>query len=445
MAEWDALWINANLATMRPGGKAYGAIHEGALAVRDGRIAWIGREADLPAVPTRSARRVHDAGGRWITPGLIDCHTHLVFGGNRAGEFEQRLMGASYEEIARAGGGIRATVAATRAASEDDLTHTSKARLRRLCAEGVTTVEIKSGYGLDIESEIKTLKVARLLESLFPVTVKTTFLGAHALAPEYEGRQEAYVAFVCEHMLPAVAALGLADAVDAFCEHMAFTPAETERVFRAAGRHHLPVKLHADQLSDQGGASLAARFGAMSADHLEHANAEGIAEMAAAGTVAVLLPGAYYALEGTKLPPVAALRAHRVPIAVATDLNPGSSPAPSILLMLNMACTLFRLTPEEALAGVTRNAALALGLGDDRGVLAPGLRADLAIWDIAHPAELAYWIGFNLLSGTVKDGVATDWTASGRPPAPSRHSVSRELGRDGDRARDADSRGAAAK
>ena len=405
MAEWDALWINASLATMRPGGEAYGAVPEGALAVKDGRIAWVGHEADLPAAPDRSTGRVYDAGGRWITPGLIDCHTHLVFGGNRASEFELRLEGASYEEIARRGGGILSTVAATRAAGEEDLVHAAKARLGHLCAEGVTTVEIKSGYGLDIENEIKSLRVARRLDTLFPVTVKTTFLGAHALAPEYEGRQDAYVAFVCEDMLPAVAALGLADAVDAFCERIAFTPAETEQVFRAARRHELPVKLHADQLSDLGGAALAARFGGLSADHLEHTNAEGVAAMAAAGTVAVLLPGAHYALGETKLPPVAALRAHRVPIAIATDLNPGSSPAPSILLMLNMACTRFRLTPEEALAGVTRNAALALGLGHDRGVLAPGLCADFVIWDIAHPAELAYWIGFNPIAGVVKDGV----------------------------------------
>ncbi len=400
------MWVNANLATMRANGGAYGAVTGGALAVKDGRIAWVGPMADLPAPTRRSAAHVHDAEGRWITPGLIDCHTHLVFGGNRAGEFEQRLGGASYEDIGRAGGGIRATVAATRAAGEDELVRGAAARLGQLCAEGVTTVEIKSGYGLDIDSEIKSLRVARRLADLFPVSVTTTFLGAHALAPEYEGSRDAYVAFVCDDMLPEVAALGLADAVDAFCERIAFTPAETADVFRAARRHGLPVKLHADQLSDQGGAALAARFGALSADHLEHASADGIAAMAAAGTAAVLLPGAYYALGETTPPPVALLRSRGVPMAVATDLNPGSSPAASILLMLNMACTLFRLTPEEALAGVTRNAARALGLADDRGVLAPGLRADFAVWDIGHPAELAYWIGFNPIAAVVKDGVA---------------------------------------
>jgi imidazolonepropionase len=406
ISDWDAVWVNANLATMRPDGNAYGAVPEGALAVKGGRIAWIGPMAELPAAQRRSASREHDAEGRWITPGLIDCHTHLVFGGNRAGEFEQRLEGASYEEIGRAGGGIRATVAATRAAGEEDLVRNAAVRLGQLCAEGVTTVEIKSGYGLDAETEIKSLKAARRLGEMLPAEVTTTFLGAHALPPEYEGRQDDYVALVCGDMLPAVSALGLADAVDAFCERMAFTPAQTADVFRAAGEHGLPVKLHADQLSDQGGAALAASFGALSADHLEYANEEGIAAMAESGTVAVLLPGAYYALGETRPPPVAALRSRGVPMAVATDLNPGSSPAASILLMLNMACTLFRLTPEEALAGVTRNAARALGLGHDRGVLAPGLRADLALWDIGHPAELAYWIGFNPIAGVIRDGEA---------------------------------------
>ncbi len=418
MVRWDSLWVNARLATMAaaglpspersPGfaqaGDAYGSIEDGALAVADGRIAWVGPGADLPAPPGRCASNVHDAGGRWITPGLIDCHTHLVFAGDRAGEFQMRLEGASYEAIARAGGGIRATVAATGAAGEDQLFEAAAARLGQLIGEGVTTVEIKSGYGLDTESENKMLRVARRLGRELPVEVVTTHLGAHAVPAAFEGRQGAYVDLVCDEMLPAAAHDGLADAVDAFCEGIGFTPAETARVFEAARRLGLPVKLHADQLSDLGGAALAAGFGALSADHLEYASADGVAAMAEAGTVAVLLPGAYYFLGETRAPPVAELRARGVPIAIATDLNPGSSPAVSLLMMLNMACTLFRLTPAEALAGVTRNAAHALGLAADRGTLAPGKRADFALWDIAQPAELAYWLGGNPCAGVVRGG-----------------------------------------
>jgi len=380
----------------------------GALAVTDGRIAWVGARAGLPAPPERCAEKVTDAGGRWVTPGLIDCHSHLVFAGDRAGEFQMRLEGASYEDIARAGGGIRSTVAATRAAGEDRLFAAAAARLRRLLGEGVTTVEVKSGYGLDTESENKMLRVARRLGRELPVDVVTTHLGAHAVPAAFAGGQGAYADLVCEEMLPAAAREGLADAVDAFCEGIGFTPAETARVFEAARRLDLPVKLHADQLSDLGGAALAARFGALSADHLEYTSADGVAAMATAGTVAVLLPGAFYFLGEARAPPVAELRKRGVPIAVATDLNPGSSPALSLLTMLNMACTLFRLTPAEALAGVTRNAARALGLGADRGTLAPGKRADFALWDIAQPAELAYWLGGNPCAGVVRGGAAME-------------------------------------
>lgn len=399
--DWDTLWIDADLATMVEGGRPYGALPDGALGVKDGRIAWIGPRSDLPAPPERCAGRVIDAGGRWITPGLIDCHTHIVFGGDRAGEFELRLQGASYQEVARAGGGIRATVAATRQASEDELLRTASIRLGRLRAEGVTTVEVKSGYGLDTGNELKMLRIARRLGP----GITTTFLGAHALPPEFEGRPDAYIDLVCDEMIPRVAAEGLADAVDAFCETIGFSPEQTGRVFRAAADHGLPVKLHADQLSDSGGAALAAGHRALSADHLEYVSGEGVAAMAGAGCVAVLLPGAFYCLGETTVPPIEAFRRHRVPMAVASDANPGSSPTLSLLLMLNMACTLFRLTPEEALAGVTRNAAAALGLGGDRGTLAAGMRADLVLWDIANPAELAYWIGLNPCAGVVRDGV----------------------------------------
>jgi len=403
---WDAIWLNGRLATLS-GGAPYGAIEDGAVAVADGRIAWVGPRAELPGAPETLARNVHDLEGRWLTPGLIDCHTHLVYGGDRAAEFEQRLKGASYAEIAEAGGGIVSTVAATRAASEDDLLCAARPRLDALLAEGVTTVEIKSGYGLDLENELKQLRVARALGAALPVTVKTTFLGAHALPPEFAERAEDYIDAVVV-MLPEIAASGLADAVDAFCETIGFSPEQTARVFEAAGAQGLPVKLHADQLSDLGGAALAARYGALSADHLEFTGAEGVAAMAAAGTVAVILPGAFYALRETQVPPVAAFRAAGVPIALATDCNPGSAPVTSLLLMLNMGCTLFRLTPEEALAGVTRHAATALGLGATHGTLAPGKAADFAIWNIERPAELAYRIGFNPLAYAVKSGVVRE-------------------------------------
>jgi len=400
--QWDALWIDARLATMAAAG--YGAVEDGALAISDGHIAWLGRRADLADRPERLARAVHEAGGRWITPGLIDCHTHIVYGGDRAGEFEQRLNGATYEEIARAGGGIRSTVAATRAASLDELVASARRRLRPLLAEGVTTIEVKSGYGLEREAEIKMLRAARALGTVEPVTVRTTFLGAHALPVEYAGRADAYIDQLCADALPAAASQGLVDAVDAFCETIGFTPAQTERMFEAAKQLGLPVKLHAEQLSDQGGAALAARHGALSADHLEHVSEAGVAAMAASGTVAVLLPGAFYFLRETKLPPIDLLRRHGVPIAIATDCNPGSSPATSLLLMLNMACTLFRMTPEEALAGVTRHAARALGLQASHGTLEPGKVADFVLWDVARPAELAYRIGFNPCAQVVRGG-----------------------------------------
>ena len=409
MADWDTVRINANLATMTTGTTPYGAIADAAIATRGDRIAWIGPMADLPGKPDTLADDVIDLAGKWITPGLVDCHTHLVFGGSRAGEFEKRLQGVSYEEIARAGGGIVSTMSATRAASEDQLVTAGLPRLSNLVREGVTTVEIKSGYGLETEAEMKQLAAARTLGQKLPVGVQTTFLGAHALPPEFGGRQKDYIDLVIEEMLPAVAKSGTADAVDAFCESIGFTTAETEAVFEAARSHDLPVKLHAEQLSDLGGAALAAKFGALSADHLEFVSEDGIRAMAASGTVAVLLPGAYYILRETQLPPVDLFRKHNVPIAIASDFNPGSSPIPSLLLMLNMSCTLFRMTPEEALAGATRNAARALGLQADRGTLEGGKRADLAVWNIEQPAELAYWAGYNPLNTLVHNGAAIDF------------------------------------
>lgn len=401
---WDTLWVDLRLATMAPGGAAYGAIADAALAISGDRIAWLGPMSDLPGAPNAVARVVHEGGNRWMTPGLIDCHTHLVFGGDRAREFELRLGGASYEDIARAGGGIVSTVSATRAASEDALLAAARGRLTGFLREGVTTIEIKSGYGLNIDDELKMLRVARRLGETLPVSVVTSFLGAHAVPPEYAGRQGDYVDLVCDEMLPAVAHSGLADAVDAFCETIAFTPAETERIFALARRLGLRVKLHADQLSDLGGSGLAARFGALSADHIEYASEDSVRAMAASGTVAVLLPGANYFLRERQMPPMEALRKHGVPVAIASNCNPGSAPVLSLLLMLSMAAMLFRMTPEEALAGVTRNAARALGLSD-RGMLAPGLRADLALWDIEHPAELAYWIGRNPCVAVIQAGL----------------------------------------
>jgi imidazolonepropionase len=400
---WDALWTNARVATLAGG--RYAAISPGAIAASAGRIAWVGPAAALPGAPEKLAREVHDLDGRWVTPGLVDCHTHLVYAGDRSHEFELRLQGASYEEIARAGGGIVSTVAATRDASEHSLFDVSSRRLERLLGEGVTTIEIKSGYGLRTDAELKQLRVARRLGESAPVAVRATFLGAHAVPPELEGRTDDYVALVCDEMLPAVAAAGLADAVDAFCEGIAFSPEQTSRVFERAQSLGLPVKLHADQLSDLGGAALAARFGALSADHLEYTSEAGVRAMAQAGTVAVLLPGAFYFLRETKLPPVQALRDAGVPIAISTDCNPGSSPLTSILLTMNMACTLFRLTPEEALAGATCHAARALGLTDTHGTLAPGKVCDLAVWDVAEPAALAYAMGANPCVGVVNAGI----------------------------------------
>jgi imidazolonepropionase len=409
--DFDALWIDVHLATLAPDAPGYGEIRDGAIAVRDGRIAWLGRRGDIPSGST--ARVTEDGGGRWLSPGLVDCHTHIVYAGNRSDEFEDRLNGVTYEEVARRGGGILATVKATRAAAEAELLAASAPRVESLLAEGVTTIEIKSGYGLDRDSEGKMLRVARTIEEMLPVRVRTTFLGAHALPPEFAGRPDDYIGAVCDDMLPALAREGLIDAVDAFCDTIGFSPAQTERVFRTARALSLPVKLHAEQLSDQHGAALAARYGALSADHLEWLGADDIAAMAAAGTVAVLLPGAFYYLRETRLPPVQALRDAGVPIAVSTDCNPGSSPIMSLLTAMNMACTLFRLTPLEAIRGVTINAARALGIADDVGSLEVGKAADFALYDIARPADLAYAVGFNPCAAVVNAGVArTPFAAS---------------------------------
>lgn len=391
----DTLWTDARLATMSGGGP--GVVEGGAVAAKNGRIVFAGRAADAPA-----AARTVRCDGRWITPGLIDCHTHIVHGGDRAAEFEARLAGASYEEVAQAGGGIVSTMRATRAASEEELVASALPRLDALLAEGVTTVEVKSGYGLDTPSEAKMLRAARALGGVRDVRIVTSFLGAHAVPPEYAGDSDGYIDLVCREMIPAVA--DLADAVDGFCEGIAFSPEQIARVFEAAKAHGLPVKLHAEQLSNLHGAALAARHGALSADHLEYLDEAGIAALAAGGTVATLLPGAFYFLRETRVPPVAGLRAAGVPIALATDCNPGSSPLTSILLALNMAATLFRMTVEECLLGVTAHAARALGLQDAVGTLAPGKACDLAIWDIERPAELVYRIGFNPLWMRVRNG-----------------------------------------
>ena len=378
----DGLWHNLRLAD---GGTA------NALAVQHGQIAWMGALADLP--PAFADLPRIDARGALATPGLVDCHTHLVYGGQRANEFAMRLAGASYEEVAKAGGGIVSSVKATRAASEDDLYAQAAPRLQQLLDDGVCAIEIKSGYGLSLEHERKQLRVARRLGADYGVTVRTTLLGAHALPPEYADRSQDYIDLVCHEMLPTLHADGLVDAVDVFCERIAFSLAETEQVFQAAQSLGLPVKLHAEQLSDMGGSALAARYGALSCDHIEHLSADGIAAMRAAGTVAVLLPGAYYTLRDTHLPPIAALRAAGVPMAVSTDHNPGTSPALSLLLMANMACTLFRLTVPEALAGITSHAARALGLQDTHGAIAAGLPANFVLWDLQEPSELVYWLG----------------------------------------------------
>ncbi|KQN04953.1 imidazolonepropionase [Sphingobium sp. Leaf26] len=394
----DRVWRHARLATMT--GDDMGLVEDGLIASRDGIILYAGPASTAPAW---DATAVVDCGGRWVTPGLIDCHTHLVHGGDRAQEFEMRLAGASYEEIARAGGGILSTMRATRAASEDALVEQALPRIDALIAEGTTTIEVKSGYGLCADSEIRMLRAARRLGRERRVGITTTFLGAHALPPEYADDADGYITMLCDDLLPQVAALGLADAVDAFCEGIGFTPAQTARMFAAAARHGLPVKLHAEQLSNLHGAALAARHDALSADHLEYLDQDGIAAMAVNGTVATLLPGAYYFVRETRLPPIESLRRAGVPIALATDCNPGTSPLTSLLLVMNMGATLFRLTVAECLTGVTRNAARALGLSD-RGTLEPGKRCDLAIWDIERPAELVYRMGLNPLHARIWSG-----------------------------------------
>jgi imidazolonepropionase len=401
MTEWDTLLTDLNLATMRLGGGPYGQIENAAIAIADGNIAWVGAKADLPATVARKARSL---GGRWATPALIDCHTHLVFGGNRAAEFEQRLQGVTYEDIARTGGGIMSTVKATRRATMAELLGSAAARLEALKRDGVATVEIKSGYGLDLDTELKMLRTARALGEGSGVTVTTSFLGAHTLPPEFRGRADEYIDYLCEVVLPAADEQGLVDAVDGYCERIAFSPRQIGKLFGRAAELDLPVKLHADQLSDGSGAELAARFGALSADHLEYASESGLGCLADAGTVAVLLPGAFVTLGESRLPPVGTLRELKVPIALATDCNPGTSPLCSLRTAMVLATSLFKLTPEECLAGVTREAARALGMAD-RGTLEAGKRADIAIWDVGHPRELSYWLGLNELSGLLINGL----------------------------------------
>ena len=402
MIRADTLITDCRLATMVEGGEPYGAVGDGAILILDGRIVWAGPRAGLPAHEAAETDRLD---GRWVTPGLVDCHTHLVFGGDRSGEFEQRLGGATYEEIARAGGGIVSSVAATRAASEDALYASALGRLAGLKATGVTTVEIKSGYGLDRDSELKMLRVARRIGREAGARVRTSYLGLHAVPPELKADRGAYVDLAVDDILPAAHAEGLVDAVDAYCEPIAFSTEEVGRLFDKARALGLPVKLHADQLSDGGGAALAARFNALSADHIEHTGEAGVRAMAAAGVVAVLLPGAYLMLRETTPPPIDLLRRHGVAMAVATDCNPGTSPLASMTAAINLACVQFRLTPEEALAGATRIAAKALGLQDQIGTLESGKAADLAAWDIERPAELAYWLGKPLLAKRMVGGV----------------------------------------
>ncbi|TYC48256.1 imidazolonepropionase [Rhodobacterales bacterium] len=401
MAVSKRLLKNARLATFLDNGQPYGLIEDGALVIDGDTIAWCGAASMLSA--DHATLPAEDLEGRLVTPGLIDCHTHVVFGGDRAREFEMRLEGASYEEVARAGGGIVSTVKATRSASEDELLASALPRVDALIAEGVTTIEIKSGYGLDIDTELRMLRTARKIGEMRPVLVKTSFLGAHAIPADYKDRSGDYISEVCLPALEAAHAEGLVDAVDGFCEGIAFSPEEIARVFDKAKELGLPVKLHAEQLSNLGGAALAASYGALSADHIEYLDEAGVKAMAQSGTIAVLLPGAFYTLRETQHPPLDLLRQHKVPIALATDCNPGSSPLASLLLTMNMGCTLFRMTPEEALAGVTREAARALGLSD-RGTLQPGTRADLAIWNVTHPAELSYRIGFNSLHKRIFGG-----------------------------------------
>lgn len=403
MPENSKVFVDLDVATMRESDVAYGMIQDAAIVVTNGIIDWVGSIADLPSDYGTQPRT--SLAGRLVTPGLIDCHTHIVHGGDRAVEFEMRLNGASYEEVARAGGGIVSTVKATRSATEDTLLADALRRVDVLIAEGVTSIEIKSGYGLDRETELRMLRVARAIGNKRDITVRTSFLGAHATPAEYKGRDDAYIDEVCIPTLRAAHAEGLVDAVDGFCEGIAFSPEQIARVFDVARELGLPVKLHAEQLSNLGGAKLAARYGALSADHLEYLDEDGVKAMADAGTVAVILPGAFYTLRETQAPPIAAFRKHGVPMALATDINPGSSPLNSLLLTVNMGCTLFRLTPEEALRGVTCNAARALGL-TDVGVIESGKRADLAVWDVKHPAELAYRIGFNPLHTRIFGGTA---------------------------------------
>ena len=401
MQQFDAIWINANIATMAGNGKPYGTIENGVLAIKDGLIAFIGSRNELPEFDAM-ATPLHDAQGQWLLPGFIDCHTHLIYAGNRANEFEMRLNGDSYQKIAAAGGGINATVTATRAVSHEHLFGLAKDRLNTLLAQGVTTVEIKSGYGLDLATEQKILEVAAELDKHHPATLIKTFLGAHALPAEFVGNPDGYIDEVCQ-MLPKLLAKKLVDAVDVFCEGVGFSVSQCRKVFATAQALGLPVKAHAEQLSNLGGSSLVAEFSGLSADHVEFLDEAGVAKMAAAGTVAVLLPGAYYFLRETQLPPVSLLRQYQVPMAVATDLNPGTSPLCSLPLMLNMACTLFRLTPEEALLGVTRHATAALGL-HDRGILASGMRADFGCFNISQPAELCYQFGVNQLKQLIVNG-----------------------------------------
>ena len=403
MTDSKTLYVDLTAATMRQTDEAYGLIPNAAIAVEAGRIAWTGPLDDLPGEYEATSRT--PLGGRLVTPGLIDCHTHIVHGGDRAGEFEMRLNGASYEEVARAGGGIVSTVTATRAADEAALIASALPRVDTLLAEGICTLEIKSGYGLDVETELRMLRAARAIERARPVRVRTSFLGAHAVPSEYAGRADAYLDEVCIPALRAAHEEGLVDAVDGFCEGIAFSPAQIARVFDVAQELGLPLKLHAEQLSNLGGAKMAASYGAMSADHIEYLDDEGVAAMADAGTVAVILPGAFYTIRETQAPPIESLRKHGVPMALSTDNNPGSSPLTSLLLTMNMACTLFRMTPEEALAGATRNAAAALGL-DDCGTIAKGKRADLAVWDVKTPAELSYRIGFNPLHSRIFGGIS---------------------------------------
>jgi len=390
MMDWDLLLTDARIATMRSDSPGFGVIESGAIAIADGVLAWIGPQANLPE---KTAANTKSLGGQWITPALIDCHTHLVFGGDRSAEFEQRLKGVSYEEISRLGGGILSTVKATREATPDALFESAMRRVRMLAEDGVATIEIKSGYGLDVQSEIKMLEVARQIGVSTDLTIRTTLLAAHTVPPEFKDDADAYVDLICDELLPLVANRKLADAVDAYCESIAFSAEQVTRVFDCARSFGIPVKLHADQLSDSGGAALAASFDALSADHLEYSQQAGVKAMANAGTVAVLLPGAFLTLNETQQPPVDELRQQSVPIAIATDCNPGTSPLCSVREAMALASRLFKLTPEECLAGATREAAVALGLGDDRGTLETGKRADLAIWDINHPRDLSYWLG----------------------------------------------------